>query len=73
MHVSLGIGLQIVNIMENMCVKLDGEVKGDSIVYCERMEGKMKRKQDVSSWHDCMMGHSVSKQPNFRKLVRVTS
>ena len=47
MYVSLGIGLQIVNIMENMCVELDGEVKGDSLVYCDRMKDKMKKRQDL--------------------------
>ena len=47
MHISLGLGLQFVNIMEEMCVSIDGEVKEDKVEYCERMKAKMKKKNDM--------------------------
>lgn len=47
MHVSLGLWLQNVNIMEQMCVNLDGEVKSDEVEYCDRMKEKMRRRSDM--------------------------
>ena len=43
MHISLGIGLQFVNIMEDMCVSIDGELKEDKVEYSKHTKANMKK------------------------------
>ena len=41
--------MQFVNIMVDMCVSIDGELKDDKVEYSKHMKAKMKKKK-----HTCM-------------------